>query len=215
MLIVLGHRPTIRYRAAPAPGLDNAHEARFFPNAPATVYLHAHSSSAPFISSGPKGLSVDIYQHPSCQVTDVNLSVAYGASLAKMVTRFRMAAVAWIVAWVAVAWTSSIGVWQTTGQFRSSFKDDGHRSDSPLGMFVPLPTMLDAQGRQGFLKVTGMMVILSTSAHISLGLGELVLLPFVAILAIWTFAVVNLVSFVLETLLSAPSLVATRRKHDE
>lgn len=59
---------------------------------------------------------IDIYQEPACQVTSVELSIAYGASVAKIVVRYRMAAIAWMVMWVIVGFLSSMRTLQSTGE---------------------------------------------------------------------------------------------------
>lgn len=113
---LLGRRPTIRYRAIASPSHTNVYESRFFPNVGETVYLHSHTASAPYISHESRGVVIDIYQEPGCQVTSASLSIAYGASLAKIVVRYRMAAVAWIVAWTAAALCKSLALLESTGE---------------------------------------------------------------------------------------------------
>jgi hypothetical protein len=99
--LTAGRSPTIRYRVNAADAGNTVHESRFFPNAEGDIYLHAHSASAPYISSAPQGIDIDIYQDPACAIVSASLSTAHGASLAKMVTRYRMAALAWIIGWAA------------------------------------------------------------------------------------------------------------------
>ena len=59
---------------------------------------------------------IDIYQEPGCQVTSARLSVALTASVAKIVIRYRMAAIAWIVAWIAAALCKSLALLESTGE---------------------------------------------------------------------------------------------------
>lgn len=63
-----------------------------------------------------KGVDIDIYQESDCRVTSVSLSIAYGASVAKLVTRYRMLAIAWIIAWIAAAISSSLAILESTGE---------------------------------------------------------------------------------------------------
>lgn len=99
-----GMRPTLRYTAQPAVGYENVHEARFYPHASSALYLHSHSVSAPFVdrASASSGAMIDIFHDSSCRVTEAKISIAWAASLAQVVTRYRMAAVAWIIGWLAV-----------------------------------------------------------------------------------------------------------------
>lgn len=100
--LMSGRKPTIRYRVDALRGGVTVHESRFFPNAQGDIYLHAHSASAPFVSSASQGIDIDIYQDPACPVVVASISTAHGASLAKMVIRYRMAALAWIIGWAAI-----------------------------------------------------------------------------------------------------------------
>jgi hypothetical protein len=100
--LILGRRPTVQYRANPVNDGETVYESRFFPDTHGTIYLHAHSGSAPYVSSSTSnGIDIDIHQDPACPMVGASLSIAHGSSLAKMVTRYRMAALAWIIGWAA------------------------------------------------------------------------------------------------------------------
>jgi hypothetical protein len=114
--LIAGHRPTIRYKVNPVDKEDTTiHESRFFPNAPDVIYLHAHSGSSPYLPSRPSGFDIDIYQDVACPVRQASLSIDWGSSLAKMVTRYRMAALAWIIGWVAHLMVGSVTFVEITG----------------------------------------------------------------------------------------------------
>lgn len=111
-----GQRPTIRYRVNPTDDRNTVHESRFFPNTPDTIYLHAHSGSSPYLPPVDTGFDIDIYQDTSCPVRHVSLSIDWSSSLAKMVTRYRMAALAWIIGWVALLISRSVILLEQTGE---------------------------------------------------------------------------------------------------
>lgn len=111
-----GQRPTIRYLVKPTADRDTVHESRFFPNAADAIYLHAHSGSSPYLSSVSSGFDIDIYQETSCPVQRASLSIAWGPSLAKMVTRYRIAALAWIIGWVALLVSRSVILMEQSGE---------------------------------------------------------------------------------------------------
>lgn len=115
--LITGHRPTIRYKVNPIDNAGTIHESRFFPNAPDMIYLHAHSGSSPYLPSQPSGFDIDIYQDVTCPVRLASLSIDWGSSLAKMVTRYRMAALAWIIGWVAHLIFGSITFVELTGEY--------------------------------------------------------------------------------------------------
>lgn len=83
--------------------------------------LHGHLGDAPFIERGhvARGFDIDIYQHTSCQVSSLRISVDYSASLAKAVIRFRMAAIAWSLGWAALVLLYQLRLTSATGKVRA------------------------------------------------------------------------------------------------
>jgi hypothetical protein len=143
-----GHRPTIRYKVNPVDKEDTTiHESRFFPNAPDVIYLHAHSGSSPYLPSRPSGFDIDIYQEVACPVRQASLSIDWGSSLAKMVTRYRMAGLAWIIGWVAHLMVGSATFVELTGEYSNdcvldvSLKEKVHSRPSVM-WWIPLAIRL-------------------------------------------------------------------------
>jgi len=119
---MVGRRPTIRYFANPMDDYKSVHESRFYPNTANMLYLHAHSGSSPHLPSRSSGFDIDIYQDTSCPVNKVSLTIDWGSSLAKMVTRHRMAALAWIIGWAALLTSRSVSLMERTGESDESRK---------------------------------------------------------------------------------------------
>ena len=94
-----GFRPVIKHTSV---SVGNIKEERYFPVDAADILLHSHSGSAPFISSRGQGLVITIYQSPECGVRRLEVRREFWRSLAKAVTRFRMAVIAWSLGWAAV-----------------------------------------------------------------------------------------------------------------
>jgi glycosylphosphatidylinositol deacylase len=92
-------RPIIQHTSISA---DNVREDRYFPSDASDILLHSHSGSAPFISSRTQGLYITVYQSPECGVRRLTIRREIWRSLAKAITRFRMAVVAWSLGWAAV-----------------------------------------------------------------------------------------------------------------
>jgi len=99
-------RPIIKHTSISA---DHVHEARFFPADATDILLHSHSGSAPFVSSRGSGLSISIYQSPDCGVARLMIRPEIWRSLAKGITRYRMAAIAWALGWWAASAAGRFG----------------------------------------------------------------------------------------------------------
>ncbi|BEI83946.1 hypothetical protein CcaverHIS002_0405500 [Cutaneotrichosporon cavernicola] len=96
--------PTVRYSSSPGtPFYGPSHESRFFPLQDGSVTLHSHISGSPFqgYPYSTQGISIDVFQHPKCQIRSISLSVDPYASLAKATLRLRIAVFTWCIGWVA------------------------------------------------------------------------------------------------------------------
>lgn len=162
---------------------------------------------------------IDIYQEPGCQVTSARFSVAYGASVAKIVIRYRMAAVAWIVAWIAAGLSRSMSILQSTGEYliRMLPLYVLQILDSQLtkasGAYLPFADILQSSGRRDFFILAG------TLYTTSLGLIGFLLdaqgLPGVLAigsLSTWTFGFVNLLCMTLDAVLWVPTLFLANKR---
>jgi hypothetical protein len=94
-----GRLPIVR-SSHTASKILNVHEDRFHTSTP--IYVHFHVGSGPYTSSQrARGIELEIYQNEGCPVRKVHLKIDAWASMAKAVTRFRMAFLAWSIGWVA------------------------------------------------------------------------------------------------------------------
>lgn len=114
--LTLGRPPVIHFRGH---SLDDVNEeSRFYLGTNSSVTLHSHISGAPFQGRQQHsyGLSVDIYQQPSCVVDHLRLNIDILASVAKISLRLRVAAVVWAIGWSATILYRQLSTFSATGE---------------------------------------------------------------------------------------------------
>lgn len=110
-------RHTTLNSASPA-----THESALYPS-PSTIYLHSHSSNAPFLPpSDQSGMTLEYWSDPKAGGrTEVWIRLDVYASLGRLVLRYRMAAVGWILGTVGVILSLQARKFRVEGADRSSF----------------------------------------------------------------------------------------------
>jgi len=110
------------------------HERAYFPN-PSTQQLQSHAASAPFLPLRlDEGFVLELWSDPSSRCEegggskDATIRLDLVASVAKLVLRYRMTAVAWGVAVVALVLARQVGSFRTSGE-RVFFFSGVHQRD--------------------------------------------------------------------------------------
>ncbi|WVQ93345.1 hypothetical protein IAU59_000413 [Kwoniella sp. CBS 9459] len=162
----------------------STYEARYFPNGRSPVHLHSHISSSPFMSGhmDSMGIQLEIFQSRGCPVTGVKISVDIYGSLAKMITRYRMTVIAWIIGWTAI-----VILKQTTVLYES---------DSLIGFGASLDDVVRTWALKCFA-LLGVASVLQRATNMVLdcsslliGTVDLIYVPVIGLLAVWTLGIV-------------------------
>ena len=175
---------------------STTYESRFYP-AIETIYLHSHTSAAPFMYGHRTvaGLAVEVYQ-PECSISQLRISVDIWASLAKVVIRYRMTAVAWSLGWIALILFDQLGSLESSGQSEHA---DG--ADHRKGSFPSLDETAEHICRRPL--PVACLIVLAVLQHVEptglmqsvlLGNSQLRLIPLIPIAAFWTLGLVILIS---------------------
>ena len=111
-----GTPPIFRHVGQASDRLKASREYRFHPAGPAPIYLHSHIGGSPYIDmTSRSGLTIEIFQDPSCAVKDLHLRRAFYQSFAKAVTRYRMTVLAWCTGWSVLLIFAQLSSLQSSG----------------------------------------------------------------------------------------------------
>nr|ODO03970.1 hypothetical protein L204_00311 [Cryptococcus depauperatus CBS 7855] len=181
-----GDRPVIRHYTIPASALKKStYESRYYPFTNSSILLHSHSSSIPFTSfQGQKGIGIDIFQSPACPVQMIKISRKTIGTLAKLVLRHRMTAVVWPNAWVLVTILYQLIHFKERGEFP-------HFDRALQAIALNWSPGIVAALCLGAL-IQSTLASFPVAPTILIGTVELIHLPLVAILAIWSLGLVFL-----------------------
>ncbi|BEI99503.1 hypothetical protein CcaverHIS631_0405460 [Cutaneotrichosporon cavernicola] len=190
--------PTVRYSSSPGtPFYGPSHESRFFPLQDGSVTLHSHISGSPFqgYPYSTQGISIDVFQHPKCQIRSISLSVDPYASLAKATLRLRIAVFTWCIGWVATIMFFQLTQYASKGAL-PSFSDvvDDYRAAMCFGAAGVSAVAL-------IIQHVGAALELPTDG-LFLGLTRVTYLPLMLLAAMWSWASVALVHILQLILLS-------------
>ncbi|WWC64172.1 uncharacterized protein I303_106780 [Kwoniella dejecticola CBS 10117] len=197
-----GFRPIVQY--ASVSRLQSTTENRFYPHVHQTVYLHSHLGAAPFRPwrESQVKVALRVYQQEQCPIHEVQLSTHVRGTLAKIVSRYRMTFLAWPMGWTALAMLTQI----------RGFSREGR-----------LPTLSESFILLGKRWVLGVCLLLVTAnlAQISLrespqleslllGTMEIVFVPLIVLMAIWTYGLTCLMWLLLRTAISTTMKIRQR-----
>ncbi|KAK4687334.1 GPI inositol-deacylase, partial [Tremellales sp. Uapishka_1] len=182
-----GRRPWILHSSIPtSPLASTTHESRFYrANATAKdIYLHSHVGGAPFMAGQATslGMTIDIFQSPGCEIRGLHSSIDIGASLSKVVIRYRMAAIAWMLGWTAIIIRCQLSFYERSATI------------PPIHLVLREMARKDVWRTIVLLTGAGALQVISLPSlrphDLLLGTTQLALMPLQPVLALWSLGIV-------------------------
>ncbi|AGV14473.1 GPI inositol-deacylase [Cryptococcus neoformans AD2-60a] len=222
--ITLGHcedfKPLIKHVSQPALELRSAtFESNYYFASGRPIHLHSHSTGGPFLPyQEGTGIYLEIFQSPLCPVQQVSLRRNYYNILAKSVTRYRMVVLAWPVGWAAAVLLFQLSDFISTGEILPW----NSTLEGFAGRWMPIYIALLLLGASIQSQLPDFPILHT----FFLGVNQLQMVPLVGILAVWTFGLLCIVSFVITACLWLLSYIigqphsherfedGTKSKHD-
>ncbi|WVQ75443.1 hypothetical protein IAR50_005068 [Cryptococcus sp. DSM 104548] len=184
-----GQYPLIKHTSIPVTPLHNSvSEARFYPiTSLSSVHrLHAHVSLGPFLSTeSVKGVNIEVFQSPACPIQRIKLSPWYIGTLGKLVTRYRMVALAWPVGWASAVVLRQVIAFHVTGSVPAY-----NKASMEVAVYW-LPKSLVGIVFMGFLQTA--LPGNGWTHSLILGNTDLAFLPLLVIFSVWSFGITCLV----------------------
>ncbi|ODN74648.1 hypothetical protein, variant 1 [Cryptococcus amylolentus CBS 6039] len=184
-----GQYPIIKHTSISVPSLqDTALEARFYPitSIPSVLRLHSHVPLGPFLSSEHvRGVEIEVFQSPTCPIQKIRMSPWHMGVLGKIVTRYRMVAMAWPVGWASAVVLRQVASFHGTGTIPSY---DQALTDVAVDW---LPKSLVGIVLMGFLQTA--LSSYGRSHTLILGNTDLAFIPLLFFFWVWSFGVTCLV----------------------
>ncbi|TYJ51718.1 trimethyllysine dioxygenase [Cryptococcus floricola] len=184
-----GQYPIIKHTSISVPSLqDTTSEARFYPitSISSVLRLHSHVPLGPFLSSERvRGVEIEVFQSPTCPIQMIRMSPWHMGVLGKIVTRYRMVAMAWPVGWASAVVLRQVASFHVTGTIPSY---DEALTDVAVDW---LPKSLVGIVLVGFLQTA--LSSYERSHTLILGNTDLAFIPLLFFFWVWSFGVTCLV----------------------